>query len=210
MQALNSKARFSNRRNSRQLTAGLLTALLLLLTGCGENTPTAPTGLTPTPDQAAATAPAPTTGSPAVTQPARTSPVGQGPTPTPGQTTLATAAATITRSNGEKLALTIELARTGPEQETGLMGRQSVPDETGMLFIFKQPGQVGFWMKDTPLALSIAFIDQNGKILDIQDMESFSLDVHSPGRDYLYALEVAKGYFARKGVKPGDSFTFKE
>ncbi len=105
--------------------------------------------------------------------------------------------------------MTVELARTAQEQETGLMGRQSVPDETGMLFVFPQSGRIAFWMKDTPLALSIAFITQDGKIIDIQDMESFSLDTHSPNQDYLYALEVAKGYFARKGIKPGDTFTFQ-
>jgi uncharacterized protein len=218
MHTLNLKACFSARRTLRQL-AGLLVAMMLL-TGCGENTATvpAPTASLPAPTTAPVanltpTAPTAAPGSPtASTQPVRTTPVSPTTapgTPTPGQTSLPTAAATITKSDGEKLLMTIELARTPQEQETGLMGRQSVPDETGMLFIFKQPGQVGFWMKDTPLALSIAFIDQNGKILDIQDMESFSLEVHSPGQNYLYALEVAKGYFARKGVKPGDTFTFK-
>lgn len=128
---------------------------------------------------------------------------------TPGQTTLETVPATIAKANGEIINMTIELARTGQEQETGLMGRLSVPDETGMLFIFPQTGRVGFWMKDTPLALSIAFITQDGKIIDIQDMESYSLDIHSPNQDYIYALEVAKGYFAKRGVKPGDTFTFK-
>jgi uncharacterized membrane protein (UPF0127 family) len=199
-----------------------LLAAVVLLTGCGENTAaTVPTPITDLPATAATTisnltSPTAASGNPTTgTQSTGTtttpvSPTAAPGTPTPGQASLPTAAATITKSDGEKLLMTIELARTPQEQETGLMGRQNVPDETGMLFIFKQPGQVGFWMKDTPLALSIAFIDQNGKILDIQDMESFSLEVHSPGRNYLYALEVAKGYFARKGVKPGDSFSFKE
>jgi uncharacterized protein len=222
MRTPNLKAGFSSRRTFRQLA--WLLAATLLLAGCGENTATipapAPTNSLPAPTTAATvTNPSGTTAAPgsptAGTQAAGTTTTPVNPTaapgtPTPGQTGLPTAAATITKSDGEKLLMTIELARTPQEQETGLMGRQSVPDETGMLFIFKQPGQVGFWMKDTPLALSIAFIDQNGKILDIQDMESFSLEVHSPGRNYLYALEVAKGYFARKGVKPGDTFTFKE
>jgi uncharacterized membrane protein (UPF0127 family) len=105
--------------------------------------------------------------------------------------------------------MTVELARTTQEQETGLMGRLSVPDETGMLFIFPNSGRIGFWMKDTPLALSIAFITQDGKIVDIQDMAPYSLDIHQPNQDYLYALEVAQGYYAKRGVKPGDTFTFQ-
>lgn len=104
--------------------------------------------------------------------------------------------------------MTVELARTAQEQGTGLMGRTSLPDNTGMLFVFEQVGRVGFWMKDTPLALSIAFIDASGKIVDIQDMESFSETTHIPNTDYLYALEVSKGYFARVGVRPGDLFKF--
>ncbi len=102
--------------------------------------------------------------------------------------------------------MTVELARTEKEQEIGLMGRNSVPDGQGMLFIFREAGRIGFWMKDTPLALSIAFIDPKGKIVDIQDMQPFSLDTHAPGKDYISALEVSQGYFARVGVRPGDSF----
>jgi uncharacterized membrane protein (UPF0127 family) len=98
-----------------------------------------------------------------------------------------------------------ELARTPQEQETGLMGRTSLPDDTGMLFIFSSPVQVGFWMKDTLLPLSIAWIDQNGKILEIQDMEAQSLTTHTPAKPYLWALEVPKGYFDKKGIKAGDT-----
>ncbi len=130
-------------------------------------------------------------------------------TPTPGQTTLSIVPATITRSGGDTLAMTVELARTSQEQETGLMGRTTLPADRGMLFIFPQPGLVGFWMKDTLIALSVAFIDANGQIIDIQEMEPMSETVHQPNRNYLYALEVPKGYFAAKNIKPGDKFTFK-
>lgn len=220
MQILNSPAR---RGRVFLFLTGLL--LALLLAACGDS-PTATSGPTspPATTQAVATGSATTVtttqaGVATSTQAAPTAAtnpttVAAGTTAasgqsTPGQTTLATAPATITKSNGEKINMTIELARTSQEQETGLMGRLSVPDETGMLFIFGQPGRIAFWMKDTPLALSIAFIAQDGKIVDIQDMESYSLQTHSPNQDYIYALEVAKGYFARKGVKPGDLFTFK-
>jgi uncharacterized membrane protein (UPF0127 family) len=222
MQALYLKARRG--RPSWQII--WLLAGLIFLAGCGDNPTAAPAANTLAPTavttagtlEPVKTAQAGTTTAAAITTAAptgTTATTAAAPTTAaaavsnPGQGSLTTAPATITRANGEKLEMTIELARTEKEQATGLMGRQSVPDETGMLFIFKQPGQVGFWMKDTPLALSIAFIDQDGKILDIQDMEPFSLAVHSPGRNYLYALEVSKGYFARKGVQPGDTFTFK-
>lgn len=191
----------------------------LLLVSCGDTPAGAPTAA---PTQAITAAPhtgsAPSQTSPVTTASPGITTIGDRTAPpplftnapgTPGQAALTTTPATITKSSGEKLYLTIELARTDQEHETGLMGRQSVPDDTGMLFIFKQSGRMAFWMKDTPLPLSIAFIAQDGKIVDIQDMESYSLDNHAPNQDYIYALEVSKGYFARKGVKPGDTFTFK-
>jgi uncharacterized protein len=129
--------------------------------------------------------------------------------PTSGQPPLTTVAASITKANGAQVLMTVELARTTQEQETGLMGRTSLPEDRGMLFMFEQAGRVPFWMKDTPLALSIAFIDTKGKIVDIQDMQPFSEDTHAPGQDYIYALEVPKGYFAAKGVRAGDLFNLK-
>lgn len=130
-------------------------------------------------------------------------------TPTPGQSKLTTILATITTANNQAVNLTLELARTDKEQETGLMGRDSVPDGTGMLFVFKAPGSISFWMKDTKLPLSIAFIDSSGKILDIQDMQAYSEALHSPGQPYQYALEVGQGWFGRVEVKAGDKLNFK-
>ncbi len=147
----------------------------------------------------------------AATLPARITTQAAAPTSplatTAGQTGLTTTPAIITRASGDKLAMTFELARSPQEQSTGLMGRSGLPEDTGMLFIFQQPGLGGFWMKNTPLPLSIAFIDPKGKIVDIQDMQPFSEEVHAPTREYLWALEVPQGYFARKGVKPGDAVT---
>lgn len=186
-----------------------------LLTACGDSSATA---TAPSPVATTAIAPPSQTvpGTPTLapvettasnrTQPPLAVSVGATNT-TPGQKTLATAQATIKKASGESVAMTVELARTSQEQETGLMGRSGLPDNWGMLFIFGQMGRVAFWMKDTPLALSIAFIDDKGKIVDIQDMAPFSLDTHSPNQDYLSALEVTKGYFAGKGIKPGDVFT---
>ncbi len=187
------------------------------LVACGEATPVAPaptTGQTASTPPAGAALPTTTASSPKPVTAASAAPVVASPTapapvgsPTPGQATLKLASAIITKANGEKVALKLELARTSQEQETGLMGRLRVPDDQGMLFVFEQSGRVAFWMKDTPLSLSIAFIDKQGKIVGIQDMYAFSLDTHAPDKDYIYALEVAQGYFTRRGIQPGDLFT---
>ena len=178
------------------LAAKLLNVLLMGLGlvglwGCTD--PFAPSVATPT----------------AVVAPPVVSPSTTSAATTPGQATLTTVPATITRANGQTQAMMVELARTPQEQETGLMGRPGLPPDRGMLFIFPQPGEINFWMKDTPLALSIAFIDTSGKILSIQDMQPYSEELHSPGQKYIYALEVPKGYFADKNIRAGDTFTFK-
>lgn len=101
----------------------------------------------------------------------------------------------------------VELAQTPAQWEHGLMGRQSLPPDTGMLFVFPNGETVGFWMKDTPLPLSIAFIDGTGNILSVQDMQPFSTDVHSAPAPYRYALEVPQGYFAPLNVTAGATAT---
>jgi uncharacterized protein len=97
----------------------------------------------------------------------------------------------------------VELAQTPAEWEQGLMGRPALPPDTGMLFVFPDGETVGFWMKDTPLPLSIAFIDAGGNILSVQDMQPFSTDSHFSPAPYHYALEVPQGYFATYGIGPG-------
>ena len=180
------------------LTLLLVVMLLTLsLTACGNDTNTRANISTTN-----ATVPAPV-------NPTTSSVSVNNTSPTPGQIQLTTVPATITKANGETQTMTVELARTGQEQETGLMGRTSLPPDHGMLFIFPQVGIVGFWMKDTLVALSIAFIAQDGTIIDIQDMEAMTETIHQPSQPYLTALEVAKGYFASKGIKPGDKFVYQ-
>jgi uncharacterized membrane protein (UPF0127 family) len=76
--------------------------------------------------------------------------------------------------------------------------------DEGMLFVYERQDWLSFWMKNTPLPLSIAFIDKDGKIVDIQDMESFSLDTHTSAYPARYALEMNRGWFAKEGIKAGD------
>jgi uncharacterized membrane protein (UPF0127 family) len=103
----------------------------------------------------------------------------------------------------------IEIARTEEERAQGLMYRKSLDDGKGMLFIFERDEILSFWMKNTLIPLSIAFIASDGRILEIRDMEPESLSPVRSGRSARYALEVPRGWFSRTGVKPGDRFLFE-
>lgn len=96
----------------------------------------------------------------------------------------------------------VEVAATPRARQRGLMGRTHVPADGGMLFVFEQPGRHCFWMRDTPLPLSIAFIDAAGRIAGLADMAARSETPHCPSRDIRYALEVRQGEFLRRGIKP--------
>ncbi len=87
---------------------------------------------------------------------------------------------------------------------TGLMGRRSLPQDTGMLFVFDQPAPQAMWMKNTYVPLSVAFITADGRILNIEDMSPQTEDVHPSAGSVLYALEMERGWFARKGIRAGD------
>ncbi len=110
----------------------------------------------------------------------------------------------IVNSMGEEIYVKVELASDDTQHSKGLSGRGSLCDDHGMLFIFEDDITSGFWMKDTSIPLSIAFISENGTIIDIQDMEPYSLKSHSPGVPYRYALEVNQGFFLENGVDVGD------
>lgn len=98
-----------------------------------------------------------------------------------------------------------EVAATEESRSHGLMQRQSLPANHGMLFVFEKVGTPCFWMKNTPLPLSIAFIDEQGVIVNIADMQAHSLDSHCPKGPVIYALEMEQGWFRQHQVKAGDS-----
>ena len=98
----------------------------------------------------------------------------------------------------------VEVARTEKEKERGLMFRERMGKNEGMLFVYEREERLSFWMKNTRLPLSIAFIDKGGRIVDIQDMEPFSLETHTSAHPATYALEMNRGWFAREGIKVGD------
>lgn len=104
--------------------------------------------------------------------------------------------------------LWVEVADDPEEREEGLMFRESLADDEGMLFVYGTQHTLSFWMKNTPLALDIAFIDASGRIVDIQQMEPFTERTHMSAQPAMYALEMRKGWFADHGVEVGDRVEF--
>ncbi len=101
--------------------------------------------------------------------------------------------------------LTAEIAITPEQRQTGLMNRFSLKPDHGMLFLSERPEPQSFWMRNTYVALSIAFISADGTILNIEDMQPQTDDPHWSKGAALYALEMKKGWFAERGIAPGDS-----
>ena len=97
-----------------------------------------------------------------------------------------------------------EIARTSDQRERGLMFRKSIEDGKGMLFVFATDQTLSFWMKNTLVPLSIAWIGSDGIIKGLADMDAESLDPVSSERSVRYALEVPQGWFGRAGVRVGD------
>ncbi|MDR1279073.1 MAG: DUF192 domain-containing protein [Treponema sp.] len=111
---------------------------------------------------------------------------------------------TIHRAGGEPVRITVELARTDAERAQGLMYRKSLDDGKGMLFIFDRDQIMSFWMKNTRIPLSIAFITKDGRIFEIRDMQPLAEYSVRSSRSARYALEAPQGWFNRVGIKPGD------
>ena len=103
-----------------------------------------------------------------------------------------------------KVPVTVEIADTPQASENGLMFRDSLPEDRGMLFIFDQPKKASFWMRNTKIPLSIAYVDSDGKILEIKSMNPLDETVvPSRSDEVAYALEVNQGWFDRHGITPG-------
>ncbi len=98
-----------------------------------------------------------------------------------------------------------EVAANDGQRQQGLMFRQAMAPNAGMVFVFDTPTQECMWMKNTLLPLSVAFIDAAGKIINIEDMQPQTLDNHcsAKGKPALYALEMNLGWFKQKNIKPG-------
>jgi len=96
-----------------------------------------------------------------------------------------------------------EVAATDQNRQLGLMNRKAMPTQRGMLFVFTQDNTHCMWMRNTLLPLSVAFMDGDGKIINIEDMQPQTEDNHCARRPARYALEMNLGWFAQRGIKPG-------
>ena len=164
----------------------LLFVFLLLIAGCGGENSSAPEEDGPT-----TTAPAQTTAE------------------TTQNTTVASApdestTISIVGANGERTEVEVEIADDTAEQRRGLMERTELAENAGMLFVFDREAPRSFWMRNTLIPLSIAYIAADGRIVDIQDMQPLDETSHPSAEPAQYALEVNQGFFAERGVRVGD------
>jgi uncharacterized membrane protein (UPF0127 family) len=104
--------------------------------------------------------------------------------------------------NGHKI--TAEVAATPERRSTGLMHRFSLQPDHGMVFVFDYPEPQGFWMKNTFIPLSIAFIAADGRIINIDEMQPHDESIHPSRGPALYAIEMRKGWFTERGIRSGD------
>ena len=109
----------------------------------------------------------------------------------------------ITNLDGKTIPIRVELARSIRELSKGYMGRENIPEGTGMLFIFKKDEKLSFWMKNTPTPLSIAFINSKGEIRETRNMTPFSRQSVNSSEPVRYALEVPQGWFERNNIGKG-------
>ena len=164
----------------------LLFVFLLFIAGCGgEETSTPEEGGTTT------TGPARTTAE--VTQ---NTTVASAPDES---TTIA-----IIGANGERTEVEVEIADDTAEQRRGLMERTELAENAGMLFVFDREEPRSFWMRNTLIPLSIAYIASDGRIVDIQDMQPLDETSHPSAEPAQYALEVNQGFFAERGIEVGN------
>jgi len=103
--------------------------------------------------------------------------------------------------NGHRL--TVEVAGTEATRMQGLMHRRILPESRGMLFVFREVTHHAMWMMNTYIPLSVAFLDERGVIINIEDMKPHTQDTHPAAKPAKYALEMNQGWFAKRGIKPG-------
>jgi len=100
-----------------------------------------------------------------------------------------------------------EVATTPEQHQIGLMFRTAMGPNEGMLFIFDRPAQQCFWMKNTLIPLSVAFISDDGTVVNIEEMAPQTLESHCSVRPVRHVLEMNTGWFAKRGIKPGARLT---
>jgi uncharacterized protein len=99
------------------------------------------------------------------------------------------------------------VANTPNQRQIGLMHRKDMAQHEGMLFVFEQPSQQCFWMRNTPLPLSIAFIADDGTVVNTDEMKPQTDESHCSAKPVRFVLEMNQGWFSKKGIKPGARIT---
>lgn len=116
---------------------------------------------------------------------------------------------TVELQVGDKL-VTVEIADTQESRARGLMYRKSMDFDHGMLFVFEKEQQMSFWMKDTIIPLSIAYISKSGEIKEIHNMYPLNERAVKSSRSVMYALEMNQGWFEANDIVPGDRIILPE
>ncbi len=131
---------------------------------------------------------------------------------TTGNSTLPTTTVTLVPSDGaEPVEVEAEIANDRAERERGLMERTALAEDAGMLFVFRRERTLSFWMRNTLIPLSIAYMDAEGRIVDIEDMEPLDDQTKHPSAEPAkYALEVNQGFFDERGIEVGDMVEIPE
>lgn len=112
--------------------------------------------------------------------------------------------AVVKTKTGDTILLRLEVAATEAQRQSGLMNRTSLDPDSGMIFVWDQPVLESFWMENTLIPLSIAFLGSDGTVHEIQEMAPLSLDLHTPAGPYQYAIEANTGFFKAAGIQVGD------
>lgn len=105
--------------------------------------------------------------------------------------------------------ITVEVAKTAKQREIGLMFRESMAVNHGMLFVFDQTSQQCFWMKNTLLPLDVAFIADNGTVVNTHTMKPRTLNAHCSTKPVRFVLEMNDGWFVKRGIAAGSKLTGK-
>ena len=122
-----------------------------------------------------------------------------------GPVTFGHSEVTITTEAGAHYHFTVEVAQTSEQMEQGLMFREKMAPGHGMVFVFPEQHRQCMWMKNTLIPLSVAFIDNDGKIINIEEMQAQTTNNHCGKKLVRYALEMNQGWFKHKNIQPGSS-----
>lgn len=116
-------------------------------------------------------------------------------------------AADTTKLMVKGITVPVEVAADNASREKGLMFRKHLPENSGMLFVMDRNDGICMWMKNTLIPLSVAFIDKDGFIINIEKMKPLTLDIHCSKAKAVYALEMNESWFEKNHVKPGDKIS---